>query len=687
MSILFLLFAAVITNVADLRHAVWSDLHAGDEFSITCTVTAEIRLSKSFTVMDDTGHCYLRTTNQISPKVGQCVKITGHIGIDQFNWQRAFLEHAELIGEGVLPPPIPIIPEQLNDESFDSRTVIMRGLVTDIVPDEIDPSWRFLIMRSESGSFLVALGVDASLPLDHLIGATVSATGIANVLPDGGKRKFKTPQLTVPGLTGIAIDTPAPEDPFESPRIPYNAQGIENLQYNSAALLSRMGYRSAEGIVVAVFNSGRKILMRTEYGQLVGVDLKSDDAPSYDDRVAVAGFPETDLFILKLANARYRRLDGTSPTVKQKCDPSEPKLLPESFDMDKVLRDMMGCEVRASGKVIGPESSRTSGTLDLACGPHVIPVDISALDKNTSLGIAPGSIVEVTGICTLNTANWNPGDLFPSINGFTIVPRTPHDIRIISRPSWWTTGRLLVVIAVLLTGLLAVLVWNRILRKLIERHGRKLYRMEIEKVESNLRVDERTRLAVELHDSLAQTLTGVSFQIDAAEKMLHDNREAAAGFLDVAKRTLLSCREELRRCLWDLRSQALEEPNMAQAVAKTVRPHTEGVAVAVRFDVRRAQLSDTTAHNVLSIIRELCVNATRHGRAQHIRIDGEMSGSSLQFSVGDDGTGFDPEVRPGPTQGHFGLQGIKERVNRLHGTLKIKSEQGKGTKVTVELGA
>ena len=163
------------------------------------------------------------------------------------------------------------------------------------------------------------------------------------------------------------------------------------------------------------------------------MDLKSDDAPSYGDRVAVAGFPETDLFILKLANARCRRLGDTSHAVTQKCDSSEPKMIPDSFDMGKVLRDMMGCEVRASGKVIEPGSTRTGGTLDLACGPHVIPVDVSALDKNTPLGIAPVCIIEVTGICTLNTANWNPGDLFPSINGFTIVPRSPNDILIIGR--------------------------------------------------------------------------------------------------------------------------------------------------------------------------------------------------------------------------------------------------------------
>lgn len=124
---------------------------------------------------------------------------------------------------------------------------------------------------------------------------------------------------------------------------------------------------------------------------------------------------------------------------------------------------------------------------------------------------------------------------------------------------------------------------------------------------------------------------------------------------------------------------------MEQAIAKTVRPHTEGLAVTVHFAVRRAQLSDSTAHNVLSIIRELCVNAARHGHAHHVAITGEMTGGALRFSVEDDGAGFDPATRPGPAQGHFGLQGIKERVNRMHGTLKIDTKPGKGTKASVEL--
>lgn len=59
---------------------------------------------------------------------------------------------------------------------------------------------------------------------------------------------------------------------------------------------------------------------------------------------------------------------------------------------------------------------------------------------------------------------------------------------------------------------------------------------------------------------------------------------------------------------------------------------------------------------------------------------------TIRFSVRDDGVGFDPDNRPGPVQGHFGLQGIRERVMRMHGTLTIESKPNEGSKITVELG-
>ena len=106
-----------------------------------------------------------------------------------------------------------------------------------------------------------------------------------------------------------------------------------------------------------------------------------------------------------------------------------------------------------------------------------------------------------------------------------------------------------------------------------------------------------------------------------------------------------------------------------------------------RFGVPRARFTDNTTHNLLRIVRELVANAIRHGRAKTVRIAGEEHDGTIRFSVRDDGCGFDPETAPGPAQGHFGLRGIRERLNALNGTLTVESAPGQGTKATVVLAA
>ena len=111
------------------------------------------------------------------------------------------------------------------------------------------------------------------------------------------------------------------------------------------------------------------------------------------------------------------------------------------------------------------------------------------------------------------------------------------------------------------------------------------------------------------------------------------------------------------------------------------------MSLSIRFNVTRDLISDNVAHNLLRIIRELVVNAVRHGHATSVRIAGSLAGQTLYFSVQDDGCGFDPASCPGSDQGHFGIQGIRERLKRLNGSLNIESSPSKGTRavVTIEL--
>ena len=155
--------------------------------------------------------------------------------------------------------------------------------------------------------------------------------------------------------------------------------------------------------------------------------------------------------------------------------------------------------------------------------------------------------------------------------------------------------------------------------------------------------------------------------------------------LCIAAKAHKSCRDELRNCLWDLRSQALEETDMTKAVLKTLQPVVNDSRLAVRFNVPRTRLSDNTAHALLRVVRELVVNAIRHGDAKSVKVAGTINNGKLLCSVTDNGCGFDPDAAPGVLQGHFGLQGIQERIDEIGGTFEITSTPGTGTKATISI--
>ena len=159
----------------------------------------------------------------------------------------------------------------------------------------------------------------------------------------------------------------------------------------------------------------------------------------------------------------------------------------------------------------------------------------------------------------------------------------------------------------------------------------------------------------------------------------------ATQHLSRASKTLDSCRVELRNCIWDLRSRALDEPDMDRAIRVALSPTVGKARLLVRFDVPRSSFDENTARTILNIVRELASNAIRHGHADEIRVAGSLDGDTLRFSVSDDGTGFDPENCPGVMEGHFGLQGIEERVNFFNGEMRIVSSPGKGTQVSIAI--
>ena len=126
----------------------------------------------------------------------------------------------------------------------------------------------------------------------------------------------------------------------------------------------------------------------------------------------------------------------------------------------------------------------------------------------------------------------------------------------------------------------------------------------------------------------------------------------------------------------------MDQKDFSEAIRKTLAPISRAATISVDSNVPRSTLSDLAAHSVLMILRELTTNALLHGRADNIMIQGVSQGNVATFSVRDNGTGFDPESCPGLADGHFGLEGIRHRLEALHGTFDIVSRTGAGSTAT-----
>lgn len=562
-------------------------------------------------------------------------------------------------------PPLISADEFLSGQ-YDMMPIRAECIIRDAFRDEINPGYIYLVLLWDGEIIYAAFPVDdiTDETITSFLGAGIIATGTPIPRLYGQREKLGR-NLQILSSNAIVIHRKPATDIFSVPDV----TRLEGTDPSELQHLDRHGF---SGIVLAVWEKNNVLLLgkgTAGKDELVVARLATDDVPKYGEHIYVSGFPGTDLHHYTLSRAWWTRT-REKPAPPEETEESSARTLTTDAEGRPSFRyDMHGRPVRMRGIV--RTTVNEEGLFMIENEGLLVPVYASAaLEKTAEMEI--GCTIEVAGTCIMDIEDWRTNSVFPQIHRFLLVTRTPSDLRIIALPPWWTTERILWVIGALLGGIIAILLWNAALSRSAARKGRELYRVQIERVKADLRTEERTRLAVELHDTLAQNLTGVSMQL-------------AAGHVEIAEKTLKSCRDDLRDCLWDLRSQALEEPDMTQAILKTLRPHTGESRVTVRFNVPRGKLSDKTAHALLRSIRELAVNALRHGKATDIKVAGALEGEHLICSVSDNGCGFDPVSAPGVLQGHFGLQGIRERVNTLGGEFTIESKPGEGVKAKIKI--
>jgi signal transduction histidine kinase len=204
----------------------------------------------------------------------------------------------------------------------------------------------------------------------------------------------------------------------------------------------------------------------------------------------------------------------------------------------------------------------------------------------------------------------------------------------------------------------------------------------LEQSQEAARLEERTRVARDIHDTLAQGLTGIVVQLGAAQRALEAESPDTAEHIELAQSMAREALAEARRSIWNLREPALERGGLSDALQGLVERKSHGeIQIDFKLMGEVWPLASDVESSLLRVCQESLVNVTKHAGATEAHVVLEYAPDLVRLGVCDNGAGFDDQTlassheAQGPWDG-FGLRGMRERIQQFGGTLTVWNEGG-----------
>lgn len=202
-------------------------------------------------------------------------------------------------------------------------------------------------------------------------------------------------------------------------------------------------------------------------------------------------------------------------------------------------------------------------------------------------------------------------------------------------------------------------------------------------------LQERQRLAAEIHDTIAQGLTGIITHLEVADAALQTDTAVTQAHLDQARQVARSSLTEVRRFIWGLRPAALEKQPLETAVQQLIEDWSASSGIASRWQVNgsRASLTADQETVLLRVVQEALANVAKHARARQVMVTLTYLPDMLVVDVKDDGCGFDlvASAARRSERGGYGLPAMRERLEKVGGNLTVESLPGEGTTIVAEI--
>lgn len=554
------------------------------------------------------------------------------------------------------------------------------------------PHW-ILVMATAGHRFLVTVPRQALSPdPSHLVDGTLRVRGVA-ASRFTTRGEFIAPTIQLGGTDDISVVSPPRLAPFDAPKLPLAR--ISRFQKNPPSA-NRI---RTEGVVSHAVPGELFYLQEGAVG--VRVQAQSDDALQPGDRVEVAGFIDRGRVIAGVSEAAgiteavVRRFGSGPPPQPIAIQPDDIVAINATASANGLIAspgDYDGCLISFHARLMEIRRTLTGGLLLLSTGKSTVSAAVPATAFAPLKTILPGSELRVTGIVQVDIRP-EVGDfpiwLLPNVERMDVLLRTADDVQVIATPSWWNSRRLGIALATTGAVLSIALGWVWLLRRQVAATAaRLLAEMRTRReavVEFNATIRERNRLAANLHDTLLQTMSAIGMQLQSCELSQAEEGRPATNHLGLARRMVDHAVGELRQSVWALRSFPLKGQTFTEAITSLATHLGAGQHTRITVEVTGSDenVSDFVAGNLLLIVQEAIHNALQHARASTIAValDLDHGSDEITVAIRDNGVGFAPGTEAGPLQGHFGLQGMRERAERLGGSIRVESEPGRGTTV------
>jgi signal transduction histidine kinase len=641
--------ATLLTHANQIRRLTAEQ--ASEEYPVKIRgVITEDAPAPDFFVLDSTAGIYVEGSRSpvFEHHLGELVEIEGVTGPGKFApviREQTF----RVLGKGTLPQGKLYSFSDLADGRMDSQWVRVRGIVRSAAIDR--DSWHeptlALRVTSGSGEFAARVPIQQEQDFSSWVGREVLIEGVCGSLFTA-QRQLSGILFYVPRLSFIKMEAPARETPFS---------GLLQFAPGEGA-----GHRVRVRGVVTYQQLGSALFLQSE-GKGLRVLTQQDTPLQPGDLVEVFGSPTVGESAPVLSDAIFHRIGPSA------------NLTPVSFNPDVPWEEYDGALITTDATLLDRQRQSGGLRLLLRSGEYLFEATAPSGIEEQFFSVPINSQVKITGICLVRS-----GGLWSVPQSFRLLLRSPADLIVVRAPSWWNFRHAMWLLGITVGALLIVLAWVVILG------GRLREQMGVirQKLRSGAVLEERNRIARELHDTLEQELAGITMQLDLASDCFEQVPRVAREAVETARRMSRHSMIEARRSVWDLRCHLLENGDLVSALTEIVKPLApqDRVQMSVNISGTPVRLPAPVEMNLLRIGQEAVANAVKHGQARHITIELQYAAESVRLFVKDDGCGFAPEEAL--STGHYGLLDMRERAQSIGCHLEIESASGRGTRLTVE---